>query len=172
MTGSTWCKLSESKWELQQAHTLVEAIIALPLLIPGVIGIGLLAANVMAVGFWTDKGAALLLIAFLLWVSGSCCWLYLWIMFGRCGVMIDKSEERVISWWSLLWLRREKTAELRSFNTVELESHLSKGPPPYKVLLTDSNSWKLVRVIRECDETTAKRLATELAHFLELPCKL
>ena len=171
MTGTAWCRLSESKWELQQAHAFRDGAVALFLLVPGIVGFVFVATMAAAAEFWCDRVAALFFVAFLLLISGTFSWCGLWFMFGRCGAMIDKSEQRVISWWSLLWLRREQSVELRSFNTVEVEAHPSKGQPAYKILLTDCNSWKLVRVVRECDVTTAKRLAMELAQFLELPCK-
>ncbi len=172
MTGTTWCKLTESKWEFRQAHSLVEGAFALLLLAPGTVGLAILSTVVMTSGFWSDPLSALLGIAFLLLFCGILSWFGLWFMFGRCGVLVDKNADRVMSWWSLFCLHRTRSVDLRSYDTVELEAHPGKGGPrAYKVLLTAAKSWTVVRIVREGDEATARNLALELAQFLGFDCE-
>ncbi len=171
MTGTECLKHDGSKWELQQTHSLLDAALALLILIPGIVCFVLLTMFAGSKEIWRDSIAALILITFLIFIGGACCSSGLWFMFGKCGSKIDKAESRVVSWWSLLFLYKERSCDLRSFNKVESVAHFGKGPPAYKVLLTDTTTWKSVRVVRECDQRIANRLASELAVFVGLPCE-
>ncbi|HQL98414.1 MAG TPA: hypothetical protein PLS33_09750 [Smithella sp.] len=93
------------------------------------------------------------------------------LVFGRSGIILDRSRGRVIQWYGLLVPMKRKEYLLDSVDQVEM--NFSPGdndsPATWPIKLSGRNITKPLSVVQPASFTEARKVAEELSRFLRKP---
>ena len=171
MMGNQWTILSDSEWEICQKEELLAKVFMSLVLIVGLVALSLI-PNVIAEMISRPDAILGLSLAVLLTlvVGGLFTGMGLGTVFGCAGARIDKSANRVISWWSVPFIYREVQADLSRFRvvTVKVGRDHDDIDATFSVALRGEGISDL-RVVLDCNAHDASRLGQQLAAFLKYP---
>lgn len=93
------------------------------------------------------------------------------LVFGRSGIILDRSRGHIIQWYGLLVPMKRKEYLLDSIRQVEMNflSGDSDSPATWPVKLSGESIAKPISVLQPTSFTEARQLAEELARFLRKP---
>ncbi len=93
------------------------------------------------------------------------------LVFGRMGIILDRSTGRIIQWYGLIVPMKRKEYLLDSVGQVEMSffSGDSDSAPTWPVTLSGNGIAKPIFVLRPTSFAEARQLAEELARFLRKP---
>jgi hypothetical protein len=93
------------------------------------------------------------------------------LVFGRSGIILDRSRGHLIQWYGLLVPMKRKEYLLDSIRQVEMNfsSGDSDSPATWPVKLSGENITTPISVLQPTSFTEARQMAEELARFLRKP---
>ncbi len=93
------------------------------------------------------------------------------LVFGRSGIIIDRTRGRIVQWWGLLVPMKRKETMLDGISRVEMNfnSGDSDSAASWPVCLSGEGIAKPIAVVQPVSFAEARQMAEELSRFLHKP---